>query len=48
MGHLCTDTDDCRGVVGDALILEGEAAVAYEFDVAMGGFVLGGLHEDGR
>jgi hypothetical protein len=48
VGHLCTNTDDCRGVIGDVFIIEGEAGGTYEFGVAMFGFVLGGLLEDGR
>ncbi len=48
MGRLCTDTDDCRGVVGNVFIVEGEAAGAYKFGIAMVGFVLGGIPEDGH
>jgi hypothetical protein len=48
MGRLCTNPDDCRGVVGDVFIVEGEADGTYEFGVAMFSFVLGGLREDGR
>jgi hypothetical protein len=48
MGRLCMDTDNCRGIVGDVFIEEGEAAGAYEFGIAMGGFLLGGICEDGH
>jgi len=45
---LCMNTDDCRGIVGDVFIVEGEAEGLYKFGVAMVGFVLGGIREDGR
>ena len=48
MGHLCTNPDDCRGVVGNVFIVEREAGGTYELVVAMFGFVLDGLSEDGR
>ncbi len=48
MGCLCTNSDDCRGVVGDVFIVERKAGGTYEFGVAMFGFVLDGLREDGR
>jgi len=48
MGRLCTNPDNCHGIVGDVFIVEGEAGVAYEFGVAMFSFVLSGLREDGR
>ena len=48
MGRLCTNLDDCHGVVGDVFIVEGEAGGTYEFGVAMFCFVLGGLREDSR
>jgi hypothetical protein len=48
MGRLCTNPDDCRGVVGDVFIVEGEADGTYEFCVAMVRFVLGSLREDSR
>jgi hypothetical protein len=43
VGRLCTNSDDCRGVVSDVFIVEGEAGRTYEFGVAMFCFVLGGL-----
>jgi hypothetical protein len=46
MGRLCTNPDNCCGVVGDVFIVEGEAGGTYKFGVAMFSFVLGGLHED--
>ena len=48
MGCLCTNSDDCRGVVGNGIIVEREAFGTYNFFVAMVGFVLGGLGEDGH
>jgi len=30
MGRLCTNTDDCRGIVGDVSIVEGEVGGTYE------------------
>jgi hypothetical protein len=46
MGCLCTNPDDCRGIVVDVLIVEGEADGMYECGVAMFSFVLGGFRED--
>jgi hypothetical protein len=43
MGRLCTNSDDCRGVVGDVFIIEGEADGMYKFGVAMFSFVLDSL-----
>jgi len=48
VGRLCTNPDDCRGVVGNVFIVEREAGGTYELVVAVFGFVLDGLHEDGR
>ena len=48
VGSLCMNTDNCRGFVGNVFIVEGEAGGLYEFGIAMVGFVLGGIHEDGR
>ena len=48
VGRLCTNSDDSRDVVGDVFILEREAGGPYELVGAMFGFVLDGLHEDGR
>ena len=48
MGRLCTNLDDCRGVVGDGIIVEREVFGTHTFFVAVVGFVLGGLGEDGH
>jgi hypothetical protein len=48
MGRLCTNPDDCRSIVSDVFIAEGEADGTYKFCIAMFSFVLGVLHEDGR
>ena len=48
MGCLCTNSDDCRGVVSKCIIVEREAFGTYEIFVAMVGFILGGLDEDGH
>jgi len=48
MGRFCTNSDDCRGVVGDVFIIEGEVGGTYKFLVAMVSLVLGGLREDGH
>ena len=48
MGGLCTNSDDCRGVVGNVFIVEGEADETYKCGVAMFCFVLGGFREDSR
>jgi hypothetical protein len=48
MGRLRSNLDDCRGVVGDVFVAEREAGGTYEFGVAMFGFVLDGVREDGR
>ena len=48
MGRLCTNSDDCRGVVGDGIVIEREAFGLNNFFVALVGFVLGGLGEDGH
>jgi len=47
VGHLCTNSDDCHGVIGGVLIVERETGGTYELVVAMFGFVLDGLREDG-
>jgi hypothetical protein len=46
MGRLCTNLDDCRGIVGDGSIIEVKAGGMDELIVAMVGFVLGGICED--
>ena len=48
MGRFCMNSDDCRGVIVDVFIVEGEAGGTYEFLVAMVGLVLGDLCEDGH
>jgi hypothetical protein len=48
MGGLCLNADNCRGVVGDVFVVEGEAGGLDELGVAMFGFVLGGLLKDGH
>ena len=48
MGRLCTNLDDCRGVVNSCSIVEREAFGTDKIFVAMVGFVLGGLSEDGH
>jgi len=48
MGRLCTNPDDCCGVVGNVFIIEVEADGKYELGVAMFSFVLGVLRENGR
>jgi hypothetical protein len=47
VGSLCTNTDDCRGIIGNVFIIEGEGG-SYKFVVAMFSFVLGSICEDGR
>jgi hypothetical protein len=48
MGGLCSNADNCRGVVGDVFIVEGGAGGPDELGTAVFGFVLGGLSQDGR
>jgi len=48
MGRFCMNSDDCRGIIVDVFIVEGEAGGTYKFLVAMVGLVIGGLREDGR
>ena len=48
MGRFCMNSDDCRGIVCNFCIVEGESGGTYELLVAMVGLVLGGLCEDGR
>ena len=43
MGGLCTNANDCRGVVGDVFIVEGEVGGTDEHGIAVFGFVLGGI-----
>ncbi len=47
MGGLGTNTDDYFGVIGNVLVIEGEAGRPDELGIAIVGFVLGGLWEDG-
>ncbi len=48
MGGLCSNADNCCGIVSDVFIVEGEAGGPDKFGVAVFGFVLGGLRKDGR
>jgi hypothetical protein len=48
VGRLRTNSDDCRGVIGDVFIVEGKADGTNERGFAVFGFVLGGVHEDSR
>ena len=48
MGRLRTNSDDCRGVVGDVFIVEGEADGTYKCGVAMFCFVLVSFRDDSR
>ncbi len=48
LGGLGTNTDVSHGVVGNVPVIEGEDGRPDKLGVAMVGFVLGGLHEDGR
>ncbi len=48
MGGLCLNADDCHGIVGDVFVVEGEADRPDKLGIAMVGFVLGGIHKDGR
>ncbi len=48
MGGLCSNTDNCRGIVGNVFIIEGEAGGPDELGAAVFGFVLGSLNQDGR
>ncbi len=47
-GLLGANMDDSCGVIGNVLILDGEAGRPDKLGTAMVGFVLGGLHKDGR
>ncbi len=48
MGSLCTNTDDHCGVFGNCCVVEQKLGRAYKLGIAMVGFVLGGLVEDGH
>ena len=48
MGCLCTNSYDCCGVIGNGIIVERETFGTHKFVVAMVGFLLGGLGEDGH
>ncbi len=48
MGGLCSNTDDCCGIVGNVFVVEGEADGPDKLGIAMVGFVLGGIREYGR
>ncbi len=46
VGGLCTNTNECHGVVSNCLVKEWETSWLYKFGT-MDGFVLDGLGEDG-
>jgi hypothetical protein len=48
MGGLCSNADNCRGIVGNVFVVEGVADGPDELGIVMVGFVLGGIHKDGR
>jgi hypothetical protein len=48
MGCLGVNMDDNHGIVGNVLVIEGGAGRPDKLGIAMVGFVLGGLHEDGH
>ena len=48
MGSLCANPDDSRGIVGNILILEGEAGRPDKLGVAMVGYLLGSLCREGH
>jgi hypothetical protein len=47
VGSLGVNTDDSCGVIGNVLVVEGEAGRPDKLGAAMVGFVLGGLRKDG-
>ncbi len=47
MGGLCTNANNCRGIISDCLVIEWETSRAYEFGTTVS-FVLDSLGEDGR
>jgi hypothetical protein len=48
MGSLRTNADDHLGIIGNHLVVERQLGRAYKIGIAMVGFVIGGLAEDGR
>ncbi len=48
MGGLGANMDNSRGIIGNVLVIEGEAGRPDKLGATMVGFVLGGLHQDGR
>ncbi len=46
VGGLCTNTNDCNGIVSNHLVVEWETSRTYKFGT-MVGFVLDSLGEDG-
>jgi hypothetical protein len=48
VGSFGTNTDDGCGVIGDVLVIEGEAGRIDKLGTAMVGFVIGDLRKDGR
>ncbi len=47
MGSLCTNANNCGGVVSNCLVVEWETSRSYKFGT-MVGFVLDSLGEDGH
>ncbi len=47
VGSLGANTDNGHGIIGNIPVIEGEAGRPDKIGVAMVGFVLGGLREDG-
>ncbi len=48
MGGLGANTDNGPGIIGNVLVIEGEAGRPDKLGTTMVGFVLGGLCKDGR
>jgi hypothetical protein len=48
VGSLGADTYSGCGVIGNVLVVEGEAGRPDELGAAMVGFILGSFHEDGH
>ncbi len=47
VGGLCTNANNCCGIISNPLVIEWETSRAYKFGTTVG-FVLDGLGEDGR
>jgi hypothetical protein len=48
MGGLSANKDNSRGIVCNVLAVDEEVGWLDKLGIAMDGFVLGGLHEDGH